>query len=88
MEPSNPEKNYIEFRERFGNMTDEQLIAVFNGDVGKSGWVSSRGYFHIALREEFEKRKYDYSAIGDKGSLSFKNRVNLVGKKIVFALFE
>ena len=84
MELSNPEKNYIEFKEWFRGMTDNQLIATFNSDVGNLGWVSSRGYFHLALREEFEKRKYDYSTIGDKRSLSLKNRVKLVGKKIVF----
>jgi hypothetical protein len=57
MEPSDPDKIYEEFKERFESMTDEQLIDTFNRDKGKSGWVSARSKFLRALHEEFEKRK-------------------------------
>ena len=78
-----PLNTYQEFQERFRGMSDEQLIGAFNGDVGNPGWVSARASFHAALREEFEKREYDYSAIGDKGGLSWNKKVRLIDKKIV-----
>lgn len=56
MNSSDPQKNLEEFKERFGGMSDEQLIDTFKADLGKSGWVSSRAMFHSALREEMEKR--------------------------------
>ena len=53
---SDPQQNYEEFKERFKNMSDEQLIETYNSDRGKPGWVTSRAMFHTALREELEKR--------------------------------
>jgi len=83
MTPSDPQKTYLEFQERFNAMSDEQLIDAFNSDVGKSGWVSTRASFHTALREEFEKRHYDFSAIGGTGRLSWNKKVKLIEKRIV-----
>jgi hypothetical protein len=81
---SNHDKTYQEFKKRFNAMSDEELIGAFNHEVGNPGWTSSRATYLSLLHEEFEQRGYDYSAIGDKGSLSFKNRVALVnGKTIV-----
>ena len=83
MTPSDPQKTYLEFQERFNAMSDEQLIDAFNSDVGKHGWVSARASFHTALHEEFEKRHYDYSIIGGNGGLSWNKKVKLSGNKIV-----
>lgn len=74
---------YRECKESLQKMSDEQLIDSFNKDVGNPGWVSARGRFHSALREEFENRGFDFSAIGNKNSLSFANKVVLIDKKIV-----
>jgi hypothetical protein len=59
------------------------MIAAFNEEVGKKGWVSARGTYMAAIHKEFENRGFDYSEIGNDASLSFKNRVKLVKKKIV-----
>lgn len=72
-----------EFKERFQKMTNEQLIETFNKDVGNPGWVSARARFQSALREEFENRGFEFSAIGDKRGFSFSNKITLVGKKII-----
>lgn len=53
---SDPQKNLEDFRKRFEDMSDEQLIDTFKAELGKPGCVSSRAMFHSALREEFEKR--------------------------------
>jgi hypothetical protein len=71
-------------KKRFKDMDDEHLIATFNGDVGNPGWTNSRASFCSAMAEEFERRHYDYSAIGKKNvSLSWARKIKLVGKKIV-----
>ena len=57
LEKSDPDKNYMEYKERFSSMTDGQLMDAFNREVGNSGWTSSRGMYFVALREELEKRK-------------------------------
>lgn len=73
--------NYKKFKERFKKMNDKQLLLAFNNEVGNSGWTSSRASYIAALHEEFENRGYDYSAIGNKGSLAFNKKVRLVDKK-------
>ncbi|PIR68192.1 hypothetical protein COU49_02500 [Candidatus Nomurabacteria bacterium CG10_big_fil_rev_8_21_14_0_10_35_16] len=57
LEKSDPDKNYMEYKERFEGMTDGQLMDAFNREVGNSGWTSSRASYLVALHEEFEKRK-------------------------------
>ena len=57
---------FNEFKERFQKMNDEQLIATYNEDIKKQGWVSARGRFHAALQEEFVKRGIDIKTIGKK----------------------
>jgi hypothetical protein len=39
------------FREQFRHSTVEQLVAAFNHEVGKSGWVAARAVYLIALRD-------------------------------------
>ncbi|MDO8569238.1 MAG: hypothetical protein Q7R89_00390 [bacterium] len=83
MTPVDHEKTYQEFKKRFSAMSDEELIGAFNREVGNPGWTSSRATYLSLLREEFEKRGYDYSAVGGNGGLSLKNKVELVGGKTV-----
>lgn len=74
---------YEECKEQLQKMSDEQLIDSFNKDVGNPGWVDARARFHSAIHEEFERRGFDFSIIGNKNSLSFANRITLIGKRIV-----
>lgn len=75
-------QRYREFRTHFATMSDEELVDAFNREVGNLGWVRSRGSYLLALRDEFESRGFDYSAIGNKEGFSLKNKVKVVGKKI------
>lgn len=72
-----------ELEKRFRNMSDEQLIDTFNGDTNKSVWITARARFHEALRKEFDNRGFDYSALLAGGGYSLKNKIKLMGKKIV-----
>lgn len=65
---------YKDYQERFKNMSNAQLIATLNEDMGKPGWVSSRAIFYSTLREEFGNRGLDYSAISKKLSKSKKRK--------------
>jgi hypothetical protein len=47
---------YEEYKERFKDMSDEQLIATFNKDMGNPGWTGSRASFHAAMSDEFKLR--------------------------------
>jgi len=73
---------YEEYLEKFQNMDNEQLINTFNDDVGKSGWVSARAKFISAIHNEFIRRGFDYSSIGDDKKLSIKNKIMLENNKI------
>ncbi len=73
------------FKGRFNGMSDEQLVDTFNRELGNPEWVSSRELFQLALLQEFEDRKYDYSAIETEEGLSFKKKIRLVDNKILVA---
>jgi hypothetical protein len=68
-----------EFAARLRGLSDQELVDLFNKDVGNPGWVAARGRFHVALKEEFTRRGFDFSAIGNDISLSFKNKIILKG---------
>jgi hypothetical protein len=74
-----------EYLEQFKEITDEELIRRFNEQVGVRGGVPARGAYMAAIHAEFDRRGFDYSLIGDSISLSFKNKIKLVGKKIVYS---
>ncbi|MEO7201252.1 MAG: hypothetical protein ABIZ82_01515 [Candidatus Tumulicola sp.] len=75
-------ERYDEYCERFGSDSDEELVAAFNREIGNTGWVSARGAYLAALHDEFRKRGFDFSAIGDADSLSLRVKIRLKGKKI------
>jgi hypothetical protein len=75
------ETSISDFSEEFKVLSDEELIEVFNREVGNNGWTSSRAKYLAALDSELKKRNFDCSAIRDEG-LSFKNKIELVRNKI------
>ncbi|MBC8342406.1 MAG: hypothetical protein H8E61_00315 [Bacteroidetes bacterium] len=83
---SQSQMKYNEFATRFQQMTDEELIKAFNREVGMHGWGNSRANSLSALHDEFIRRSWEYSIIGDKNNLSFKTHIKLVANKIFFAL--
>lgn len=65
---------------------DQELIDLFNREVGLNGWTTSRASFLAALHKEFEKRRFDFSAIGDSESLSFKHHIKLDDTKKIWVI--
>lgn len=77
-------KGYFEkFGQELSTLTDTELIDKFNQEVETEGWGTARASYLAAIHQEFKKRGFDYSEIGDERSLSFKNKIELVGKKIL-----
>ena len=75
------QKYVSEFKEK----PDQEIVDLFNGEVGKPGWCSSRASYIAALHHEFERRNFDFSNIGRGGRLSFRSKIKLDGKTIVYA---
>lgn len=63
--------------------SDKNLVARFNKEVGNKGWGSARAELLAAIRQEFERRGLDYTEIGDEKTLSLRNPVILIDKKIM-----
>lgn len=72
-----------ELRERFGKYTDQELIDAYNVQVTSQGWVTSRGYYLVALIREMKQRSWDYSLIDQNGSLSFRSFIRLEDNKVI-----
>ena len=62
--------------------SNDELIEMFNGQVGNMGWCSSKATYLLRIHQEFDRRGFDYSIIGNKGGISFAHRIKLVGNKI------
>ncbi len=49
-------EKYERFTGRFQDLTDEELIQTREKDRGNPGWVSTRGAFVVALRDEYQRQ--------------------------------
>jgi hypothetical protein len=72
-----------DFAARFKALSDNDLVEALNSQVGNNGWVASRAAYFAALKQEFDNRGFDHSAITSKDGFSFARKVRLEGKKIV-----
>jgi hypothetical protein len=73
----------IQFQLR--SKTPEQLVELFNKEVGVTHWVSARSRFLHALRDAFERQGIDYSRVTNETggfNLARGNEVFLVGKRL------
>jgi hypothetical protein len=77
-------KRFEEYNQLLDQLTDQELIDRFNHEVGPAlyGWTSSKASYFAAVHHQFNKRDFDYSAIGDVHALSWKNKIRLKGKVV------
>ena len=75
-------ENFMTIMEKY---SDEKIVECFNSQVGIKGWTSATGSYMSAIREQFEKRKIDYSEVGNSLYMSYKYKVVLQDKKIKLA---
>lgn len=76
------QKYFEEYTERFNTCTDAEIILAFNKEVGVSGWGTARASYIAAIHSELDRRKFDYTELGDVKSLSFKYHIILDGMRI------
>ena len=77
--------HYSRYAEEFINYTVEQLIELFNREVGNNAWTSMRAAHDCALIDEFRKRNIDVSAISNGDMISFNHPVmyDETGKRLL-----
>ncbi len=67
------------FVEGFPKKDVTELIAIFNSDVGNSGWATARMHFLEALKNEFLSREIVCSSFISENTMSLKSKIRLVG---------
>ena len=78
--------NSIKYKQQYLNefkyLTDQELAEKFNSKVGIRYFNFAIQGFMDAMREEFEHRRIDYSAIGNNMSMSYANKIKILDAKI------
>jgi hypothetical protein len=73
---------YEKYMQRFDKCTDQEIIKAFNKEAGNCGWGTARASYLSALHKQLDNRNFDYSEIGDEGSMSLKSKIKLEGNVI------
>jgi hypothetical protein len=73
---------FEEYAQKLSTISDLELIEKFNLEVGNNGWGTARASYLAAIHQEFNRRGFDYSQIGNVKELSFKNKIELIEKVI------
>ena len=68
---------FVEFQKQLESYNDMELVASFNGEVNNKGSGTARFSFLAALHQEFIRRGFNYSEIGDEKSISVKHKIIL-----------
>lgn len=67
--------NYMRFAEKFITYSIEQLVELFNREVGNNAWTSMRAVHDCALIDEFKRRGIDITAVSNGEMISFNHPV-------------
>ncbi len=73
----NSKEIYDGFCQRMRQYDDQELIEVFNNEVGKQGWGTARACYLFAIHAEWIARDFDFSVVGDSRRLSFRHKVRI-----------
>ena len=69
---------------RFKEKSDQDLVDIFNNEVGNPGWGSTRAKLLSELREEMLGRAINFSLVAQKDSLQLSKKIILMDDKIAF----
>ncbi len=73
---------YEEQKEKLSKMANEELVEVYNKEVGNTNLTTESHRLYSALKKEFEERNIDITVVKKGKKLSFGNKIKLVGKKL------
>lgn len=77
-----PNDYYLDFERRFSLFTNDHLVNAYNLEVANMSSGLTHASYLAALHNELHKRELDYSAIGNSESISFNDKVELLGNVI------
>lgn len=63
---------YIKFALQFADMQINELVNIFNRQVGNHGWTGVRAYHNQALIDEFRRRGVNVSVVYSVKAISFE----------------
>lgn len=72
-----------QYLSEFKLLTDQELSEGFNGKVRRRYFNIAISGYMSAMREEFDQRGIDYSAIGDEKSMSYANKIKIVDSLVI-----
>lgn len=73
--------HYLRFTEIHNKLSDEELTKLFNKTVGHNSYDYEKRPFLKSIKNQLKNRKINYSTIGNKNYVSYKNCVVLKRKK-------
>lgn len=83
---TNDMTSIIDYRDYYNKeltlLTNEELVIRFNSQVGIRAWNVARQIYLLAIWNQFDRRKIDYSEIGNSVTLSFAKKVQLKDNKL------
>lgn len=68
----------------FRNRTDEELVGIYNSQVGNPGSGRAKTEYLAALADEFLHRGIDCSAFFDGTVVSARRRLMLLDRRLVY----
>ena len=72
------------FRTQLANLSKEELLEIFNKEVGGRGWTSARAFFLVELGNAFRKLEVDISEVtNDSGGFNLNRKAILKANKLV-----
>ena len=73
---------FEEFLEKMRTLSNDEIIELLNNEISITGWVTARASYLAAIKYEIERRKIDFSEIGDAYCLSLRSKVILKSNKL------
>lgn len=77
-------KEYFDhFTNELSDLSNDEIIERFNGEVGIRAFGIPRQGYLWALRNQIENRGIDYSDVGDDKFMSYATKVYLINNKMI-----
>jgi hypothetical protein len=74
----------VRFRTQLANLNKEELLEIFNKEVGGRGWTSARAFFLEELRNAFRKLEVDITEVTNySGGFNLNRKVIMKANKLV-----
>ena len=74
----------VRFRTQLAELNNEELLEIFNKEVGGRGWTSARAFFLVELGNAFRKLEVDISEVTNySGGFNLNRKAIMKANKLV-----